>query len=173
MRELILGGVKSGKSRLGMETALQSGLPVVYFATATARDEEMRRRIARHQCERPLEWELVEEPVYLAEALKSHATPRHCLLVDCLTLWLSNLLHQSDKSQIDAKIEHLVEVIPELPGQLIMISNETNQGIIPANVLGRQFCDAAGLLHQRLAILCDRVTLVVAGLPMVLKENPV
>lgn len=169
MRELVLGGVKSGKSRHGAAAAAHSGLEVVFVATATAGDEEMRARIEQHRRERPGHWRLVEEPLHLASVLRRQASPGCCLLVDCLTLWLSNLLHEDDAGLAGREIEALLAALPSLQGRIILIANETGLGVIPANALARRFCDEAGLLNQRLAASCDRVTLVSAGLPLVLK----
>lgn len=160
-RTLILGGVRSGKSRLAERLAAASGLPVTYVATATADDEEMRRRIAAH---RPAHWDLVEEPKRLASVLTIHADPRRCLLVDCLTLWLTNLLLDADAALFELERAALLEALPGLPGKILLVSNETNMGVVPTRELSRRYCDAAGLLHQSLAAACDRVILTVAGL---------
>lgn len=172
MKELILGGVRSGKSRLAEEHALASGLAVTYIATATADDEEMRSRIQHHQSRRPGGWTLVEEPLALAAALRAHAAPERCLLVDCLTLWLTNLLCSDDPQRLETERDALLAVFPELPGQIILVGNETSMGIVPHGELTRRFCDESGRLHQELARLCDRVVLTVAGLPHFLKGTP-
>lgn len=169
MKTLILGGVKSGKSRLAEGLAKDSGIPVTYLATANVGDEEMRLRIVEHRTRRPADWSLVEEPLYLAEALQAHAAPDRCLLVDCLTLWLTQLLMEEDEALLQREQRALLEVLPTLPGQLTMVSNETNMGVTPMGELSRRFCDEAGRLHQELAQSCDRVILTVAGLPHVLK----
>jgi adenosylcobinamide kinase/adenosylcobinamide-phosphate guanylyltransferase len=169
MKQLILGGARSGKSGFAQRQALASGLAVTYLATAQAGDAEMVERIARHRAERPAGWELVEEPLALAAALRLHATPNRCLLVDCLTLWLSNLLAAGD-GRLTAETVALLEALPALPGQVLLVSNEVGQGIVPANPLARRFRDETGRLHQAIAGRCDRVILVVAGLPLTLKE---
>lgn len=169
MNELVLGGARSGKSGYAQQRAIDSGLQVIYFATATAGDAEMQARIKRHQAERPTHWQLVEEPIALADTLKEHALAEHCLLVDCLTLWLSNLLGLQDEDVFQAQLNKLFEVLPTLPGKIIFVSNETGLGIIPMGELTRRYCDEAGLLHQRLAQLCESVTFMVAGLPQKLK----
>lgn len=170
MKELIIGGARSGKSAFAQRKALESGLQVTYIATAQSGDGEMAERIAHHRADRPPSWKLVEEPLWLAKSLTAHATSGHCLLVDCLTLWLSNLLATGDGA-LDREIRHLLAVLPELPGQTLLVSNEVGQGIVPANPLARRFRDEAGRLHQRIATLCDRVIFVVAGLPLVLKDH--
>lgn len=171
MKELILGGARSGKSAFAQRQASTSGLKVIYLATARAGDAEMAERIARHRAERPVDWELVEEPLALAAALRSHATPDRCLLVDCLTLWLSNLLAAGDET-LTAETDALLTTLPTLPGYLLLVSNEVGQGIVPANPLARRFRDEAGRLHQTVAACCDRVSFVMAGLPLTLKDCP-
>ncbi|HRD64668.1 MAG TPA: bifunctional adenosylcobinamide kinase/adenosylcobinamide-phosphate guanylyltransferase [Candidatus Competibacter sp.] len=169
MKELILGGARSGKSAFAQQRALASGLNVIYFATAQAGDAEMAERIARHRAERPKDWGLIEEPLALAKALNNCAAPDRCLLVDCLTLWLGNLLAAGD-DRLDAETNALLDAIPSLPGQILLVSNEVGQGIVPANPLARRFRDEAGRLHQAVASRCDRATFVVAGLPLTLKD---
>ena len=171
MKELILGGVRSGKSRLAEQRALTSGLAVTYVATATAADDEMRARIAEHQRRRPLSWSLVEEPRALADTLREHAAPGRCLLVDCLTLWLTNLLGTNDETAFASERHALVELLPQLPGHIVLVSNETGLGVVPLGALSRRFCDEAGRLHQDLARICDRVVLTVAGFPVILKQE--
>ena len=178
MRELILGGARSGKSTLAEQRARDSGLAVSYIATAAAGDEEMAVRIARHRARRPSAWGLVEAPLALAQALRSRAAPDRCLLVDCLTLWLSNLLAPTEadpgnagthEAVFEREREALLTVLPALPGYIILVSNEVGMGIVPLGALTRRYRDEAGRLHQQLAALVDRVTLVVAGLAQTLK----
>jgi len=165
MIELILGGARSGKSRIAQQAALESGLEVVFCAAAQAFDDEMAQRIARHRAERPASWRTVEEPLELASALAREAAPGRCVLVDCLTLWLSNLIFARREDEIDA----LLAILPTLPGHLILVSNEVGWGIVPENELARRFRDEQGRLNQRIAQIADRVTLVAAGLPLRLK----
>ena len=169
MKELILGGMRSGKSRLAEQHAQASGLPVIYLATATVQDDEMRARIAHHQAQRPGHWQLVEEPLALASALQRHAAENHCVLVDCLTLWLTNLLCAEDEARLRREVATLLEVLPGLPGQIILVSNETGMGVVPLGELTRRYCDEAGRLHQAVAQCCELVILTVAGLPLNLK----
>lgn len=169
MKELILGGARSGKSALAERLAGESGLAVTYIATATAGDPEMAARIAHHQGRRPASWRLVEEPIALGACLRRHATADRCLLVDCLTLWLSNLLQADDDALFRRERASLLEALPALPGRIILVSNEVGLGIVPLGELTRRFCDEAGWLHQALAGACDRVTFVAAGLPLVMK----
>lgn len=169
MHELILGGARSGKSRLAERVAVESGLAVTYIATSEALDDEMSQRIAHHRQRRPAHWRLIEEPLQLAKILQENAAADRCLLVDCLTLWLSNLLMLNDDVRMQNEIDQLLECIEVLPGRVIMVSNETGLGVIPLGELTRRYVDQAGWLHQALAERCQRVVFTVAGLPMVLK----
>lgn len=169
--ELILGGARSGKSHIAQEAAAASGLDVVYIATATALDGEMQTRISRHRNERPAHWRTVEEPVHLAATLAAVASPHTCVLVDCLTLWLTNLLLHEDNDTFGRERAQLLKLLPELPGRIILVSNETGLGVVPADPLSRRFVDEAGWLHQELARLSQRVVYTVAGLPQVLKDT--
>ncbi len=173
MKQLILGGARSGKSRLAEQLAIDSGLEVVYIATATANDTEMAERISRHQTQRPTHWRLVEEPLALAATLEREASAQRCLLVDCLTLWLSNLLCLQQPERMEQELDALDAVLPRLAGQQILVGNEVGLGIVPLGELSRQFQDHNGWLHQRLGAACDRVILTVAGLPHVLKPSTV
>lgn len=170
MIELILGGARSGKSALAEQKAIASSLTVTYVATANpvdmVEDSEMLARIAQHRAQRPAEWLVVEEPLYLATLLKSLAAPEKLLLVDCLTLWLSNLLY---KDAVLKETQALLDVLPTLPGHVILVSNEVGMGIVPLGELTRRYVDEAGRLHQKVAAQADRVTFVAAGLPLVLK----
>jgi adenosylcobinamide kinase/adenosylcobinamide-phosphate guanylyltransferase len=171
-KTLILGGVRSGKTRLAQRLAAASGFAVTYLVTATAGDEEMTLRIAAHRAQRPAGWALIEEPVALGAALRAEAAPERCVVVDCLTLWLTNLLTDPVADLFDRQRADLLVTLPGLPGELILVANETNLGVIPLGELTRRFCDEAGALHQDLAALCDRAVLTVAGLPLVLKGPP-
>ena len=176
MIEFILGGARSGKSMLAEQRAKASQLTVTYLATAQARDAEMVERIAHHQARRPSDWGLVEEPLKLATMLTKHAAPERCLLVDCLTLWLSNLLFadsSNDKQlgqQLTQETEALFSVLPQLPGRVILVSNEVGLGIIPLGEITRRFVDEAGRLNQRVATIAHCVTFVAAGLPLEIKS---
>jgi adenosylcobinamide kinase/adenosylcobinamide-phosphate guanylyltransferase len=166
MIHLVIGGARSGKSSFAERQARESGLAVTYVATCEARDEEMDARIAYHRERRPAEWRTVEEPLALAETLLREATAERCLLVDCLTLWLSNAMFAKREDEIDK----LLATLPTLPGRILLVSNEVGWGIVPENALARCFRDEQGRLNQRIAAIADRVTLVAAGLPLVLKE---
>ena len=172
MRELILGGARSGKSRLAENLAADSGLAVTYIATSQALDGEMSSRIRQHRERRPADWALVEEPIELAWVLRESAHAERCLLVDCLTLWLTNLLMLEDDARLLAEREALLDGLSELPGRIIPVSNESGLGVVPIGELTRRYVDEAGWLHQAIAERCQRVVFTVAGLPMLLKGAP-
>ena len=167
MIELVIGGARSGKSGYAERQALAAGLRVTYLATAQALDAEMAERIAHHRARRPALWRSVEEPVALADALARTAAPEACVLVDCLTLWLSNVLFAGRDDEID----RFLATLPALPGRIILVSNEVGWSIVPENALARRFRDEQGRLNQRVAALAERVTLIAAGLPLVLKSS--
>lgn len=169
MLQLILGGARSGKSRLAEKLAIDSRLPVTYIATSQPLDGEMNERVAQHRARRPAEWALVEEPLALARVLRDNAGSGQCLLVDCLTLWLTNLLMLDNPEQLNAERDALLECVGALPGEIIFVSNETGMGVVPMGELTRRYVDEAGWLHQALAERCQRVVLTVAGLPLTLK----
>lgn len=169
MITLILGGARSGKSQLAERMAHETGMAVTYFATAQAHDEEMAQRIAQHCARRPAHWQTAEEPLALAAALRQHAAPDRCLLVDCLTLWLTNMLLHPDPALFARERTALLAALPELPCEVILVSNETGMGIVPLGELTRRYCDEAGALHQEIAAQCGRVLFTVAGFPITLK----
>ncbi|MBD8680460.1 bifunctional adenosylcobinamide kinase/adenosylcobinamide-phosphate guanylyltransferase [Pseudomonas sp. CFBP 13719] len=169
MLQLILGGARSGKSRLAERLAADSQLHVVYIATSQPVDGELDQRVALHRERRPDHWGLVEEPLALADVLRAEARSDRCLLVDCLTLWLTNLLMLDEPERLRAEREALLETLPGLPGEILFVSNETGLGVVPLGELTRRYVDEAGLLHQALAERCERVVFTVAGLPMILK----
>lgn len=137
MLQLILGGARSGKSRLAEQTAISMQLAVTYVATAQALDPEMQSRIAHHQNQRPIHWALVEEPLFLAKALQEIDRPNQIILVDCLTLWLTNLLLLEDKNVQQFECEQLLKVLPTLQSEIILVSNETGLGIVPLGEISR------------------------------------
>lgn len=168
MRTLILGGARSGKSALAERLAAACG-DVVYLATAQPLDGEMDARIAHHRARRPADWGCVEEPIALADALRAHAAPGRCVLVDCLTLWLSNVLAHPDGGAFERERSALLSALPGLEGTVLLVSNEVGLGVVPMGELSRRFVDEAGRLHQALGAVCERVAFVAAGLPLVLK----
>ncbi|MGA8138959.1 MAG: bifunctional adenosylcobinamide kinase/adenosylcobinamide-phosphate guanylyltransferase [Pseudomonas gingeri] len=169
MLQLILGGARSGKSRLAERLAAESALPVTYIATSQPLDGELNERVALHRQRRPAHWQLIEEPLELARVLRENAAADTCLLVDCLTLWLTNLLMLEDAERLKVEREALLSNLAQLPGEIIFVSNETGLGIVPLGELTRRYVDEAGWLHQALAERCQRVVLTVAGLPLTLK----
>ncbi len=191
MKHLILGGARSGKSRFAEQQALQVNKQVhehahkqtaktdqqtdqaektskryIYIATGQAGDAEMQTRIAHHQQSRDDHWQLIEEPLYLASQLNQFNDTNTVVLIDCLTLWLSNCMHHNcythEKTQLLDALQHVT-------CDVFMVSNEVGSGVVPLGQLSRDFVDNAGWLHQELAKQCDRVTLVMAGLPLTLK----
>ena len=169
MIELILGGARSGKSSLAEQRAVASGLTVVYLATGQAGDAEMQQRITHHRARRPATWLLVEEPIALAAALEKHTAVDCCIIVDCLTLWLTNLLLTDSASALEREVTNVLSAVNKLPGHIIFVSNEVGSGVVPLGAINRLFVDEQGRLNQQLAQCADRVTLVVAGLPLELK----
>jgi adenosylcobinamide kinase / adenosylcobinamide-phosphate guanylyltransferase len=167
---LIIGGARSGKSGFAQKLAESSGKHPVLIATAQAFDGEMAVRLAKHKAERNASWTVVEEPHDLAKVLRNEAAADRLVVVDCLTLWLSNrLLEESD---IEAEGDTLAAAIVDLAGSVIFVTNEVGTGIVPESRLGRVFRDAQGRLNQKLAAACTNVVLVSAGLPLVLKPAP-
>lgn len=179
---LILGGARSGKSGYAERLAIASGKDVVYIATASAGDSEMAARIAHHRASRPTHWTTVEEPLALGAAIERWGTPGRVVLVDCLTLWLTNLFF-SDRREY---AEHGPLALPDLfhlerasllhalekADHVILVSNEVGMGIMPMGALSRCFVDEAGRLNQALAAVCEHAAFVAAGLPLVLKGAP-
>lgn len=168
MLTLILGGARSGKSRHAQQLAEASGLNVTVIATARAGDPEMAARIARHRAERPDHWLTLEEPVALAESLSRSAEVGRFLVVDCLTLWLLNLL-QAGEAVFQRERAALLNLAPTLPGRLVLVANEVGLGVIPLGELSRRFVDEAGRLNQAIAALAHEVVFVAAGLPLRMK----
>lgn len=166
---LILGGARSGKSGHAERLVLESGLEPCYLATGRPGDAEMAARIATHRARRSAAWRVVEEPLELTTALEDLAGAGRAVLVDCLTLWVTNLLLA--KREIEAETDGLLAVLPALQGPVVFVSNEVGLGIVPIDALTRAFVDATGTLHQRLAALADQVELVAAGLPLRLKPE--
>jgi adenosylcobinamide kinase/adenosylcobinamide-phosphate guanylyltransferase len=166
---IVLGGARSGKSRYAQRLAETSGARPVLIATARAHDAEMTARIARHAAERGPDWTLVEEPLALAAALEGEARQGRIVVVDCATLWLSNLFLQ--EADWGAAIRDLAGAVARLAGPAIFVSNEVGLGIVPDNALARAFRDAQGSLNQALAQACDAAVLMSAGLAIQLKPS--
>ena len=164
----VLGGARSGKSALAEDLVIRSGLRPLYLATGRAFDAEMRARITEHRERRPPPWETIEEPLALPQVLAREARDDRAILVDCLTLWLTNLMLED--GYIPAASDALADVLrTPLPGLVVIVSNEVGLSIVPDNRMARAFRDHAGRLHQRVAALADAVTFVAAGLPLKLK----
>lgn len=174
MITLVLGGARSGKSRFAEAAADQwlsdnPGCDRVYVATAQIFDEEMRERVAKHKHQRGDNWRTIEEPMALADTLSHEAHPNRFILVDCLTLWLSNqLLAESDT---DDAVATLCKTLASLEGNIMIVSNEVGLGIVPDNPLARRFRDIAGFANQEVAKVADKVVFIAAGLPLILKNE--
>ncbi|TFW27378.1 bifunctional adenosylcobinamide kinase/adenosylcobinamide-phosphate guanylyltransferase [Duganella callida] len=179
-RTLVLGGARSGKSAYAERLAADSGKEVVYIATATAGDNEMAARIAHHRAGRPAEWTTVEEPLALGNQLLRWSSPDRVIMVDCLTLWLSNLLFSggADYPEVGEitlpalfheQQDMLASALTKCASDIVMVSNEVGLGIMPMGAVSRCFLDEQGRLNQAVASICDRVVFVAAGLPLALK----
>ena len=180
-RTLIFGGARSGKSAYAEQLAIASGKPVIYLATAQAGDAEMQARIAHHQTRRPASWQTLECATELAQAILQASTPDNLILIDCLTLWLSNLLFSeyietpeigsiTPPENFSIQRTAFLQVLENLPGDLIIVSNEVGMGIIPQGAISRWFVDEAGRLNQAVAVQCEQVSWVAAGLPLHFKQ---
>ena len=163
---LVLGGARSGKSRYAESLIAACPPPRLYVATAEPFDDEMRARIAEHRARRSADWRVIEAPRDLVDALRKNSAGG-AVLVDCLTLWLSNLMLAD--VEIEAECDRLEAVLAGVAGPIVLVSNEVGLGIVPDNALARRFRDAQGRLNQRIAACADRVVLMVAGLPLVVK----
>lgn len=164
---LVLGGTRSGKSAYALSCVERERGPWIYLATAEPGDNEMAARIAEHRARRDGRWTTVEEPLDLADTLARVAAPDRAILVDCLTLWLSNLMAAG--RNIEGESRRLAETLPSVPGRVVLVANEVGLGIVPDNAEARAFRDHAGRLHQMVAAEADRVVFMAAGLPMVVK----
>ena len=164
---LVLGGARSGKSSYAEDRCAGSGGELIYVATAEAHDTEMSDRIRLHQERRGPGWRTVEAPLDLVRVLENQAGAGRVVLVDCITLWLSNMMGKS--MNVAAELTRLADALPSLAGTVVLVSNEVGMGIVPDNPLARAFRDEAGLANQMLAAACDEVVFVAAGLPMTLK----
>lgn len=177
MKTLILGGARSGKSKWAEKIAIASAKPVIYLATAQARDNEMQSRISHHKDRRPAHWLTIEEPINIAEVIRN-SPPNACLLIDCLTLWVSNALHEAQQIHSEPGLakdfwsalkNNFLLAVKNCSCDLIIVSNETGLGIIPLGELTRQFVDETGWLHQTLGTSCDNVGFCIAGFMQNLK----
>ncbi|KWK70843.1 bifunctional adenosylcobinamide kinase/adenosylcobinamide-phosphate guanylyltransferase [Burkholderia ubonensis] len=173
----VLGGARSGKSAHAERLAADCGRPVTYIATALAADAEFAQRIAHHRARRPASWGFADAPVELAETLARLDDPGACLLVDCLTLWLTNLLcpaegEPHDDAHYEARVAALEAALRDARAKVIVVSNEIGLGVVPLGAVTRRYVDELGRLNQRVAALATRVTLLVAGVPVTIKTEP-
>jgi adenosylcobinamide kinase/adenosylcobinamide-phosphate guanylyltransferase len=167
---LIIGGCKSGKSRHALEIAEDYGLHKIFMATCIPMDDEMKERVARHKEERSGRWQTLEVPTDLPEAVAEHGVDGNVILVDCLTLWMANLLTQPANTEpVAARVSALLAALKQATGPVVLVSNEVGAGIVPENRLARQFRDEAGVANQKVAAVADRVVWMVAGIATVVK----
>ncbi len=167
---LITGGCRSGKSRFALDYANRHFSKKLYLATAEVLDEEMARRVEDHKNARGPEWQTVEEPIEIVDGISDYGPKVEVILLDCLTLWLSNLLLRwDDESRIMEEVDKLRKAIKESSTTLIVVTNEVGMGIVPADPLGRRFRDLSGMANQRMAEAADTVIFMVSGIPMFLK----
>lgn len=169
-RVLVLGGARSGKSRMAQQWAEEASPTRIFIATAQAFDDEMGERIAHHRATRDASWRTLEAPLELAEAVRASAGSDRIVLVDCLTLWLSNVV--LDGRDACRETDALTDALRDAGGPVLLVSNEVGQGIVPSTALGRGFRDEQGRLNQRIAQACDAVVFVAAGCPLLLKPAP-
>jgi adenosylcobinamide kinase/adenosylcobinamide-phosphate guanylyltransferase len=170
---LILGGVRSGKSRYAQQLASDAGKRVLFLATAEAGDEEMKQRITRHKSSRPASWATIEEPLDITSALHNKAADADVVIIDCVTVWLSNLLLReggATEDEVMAHIERLIGGYNKGDSTYIIVSGEVGMGLVPEHPMGRAFRDLLGFANQRLAGKADRVVLMVAGIPLDVKK---
>jgi adenosylcobinamide kinase/adenosylcobinamide-phosphate guanylyltransferase len=167
---LIVGGCKSGKSRHALELAQGYGLRKIFMATCIPMDDEMKERVARHKAERDGQWLTLDVPTDLPEAVAQHGVPGNVIVVDCLTLWMANLLMQPAHTEpVADRVAALVGALQRASGPVVLVSNEVGGGIVPENRLARQFRDEAGVVNQQVAAAADRVVWMVAGIATTVK----
>ena len=170
---LVLGGARSGKSRFALEEARENGGSVAFLATARAVDDDMAARIARHRAERPARWLTLEEPHDVVAAGRRAAASHDLLVIDCATIWVANLMERGDEdAAVLAAADDMAKLMRERLVSTIVVSNEVGEGVHPTTAAGRRFRDLLGFVNQRLAAAADRVTLMVAGLPLIVKDAP-
>jgi adenosylcobinamide kinase/adenosylcobinamide-phosphate guanylyltransferase len=170
---LILGGVRSGKSRYAQQLAGGIGKRVLFLATAEASDDEMKRRIAKHKSSRPQKWRTIEEPLDISSTLRNEAVDADVVIIDCITIWLSNLLLRdggATEDEVMAKIDKLINAYKRGKASYIIVSGEVGMGLVPEHPMGRAFRDLLGFANQRLATAADRVVLMVAGIAVDVKK---
>jgi len=176
-KSLVLGGIRSGKSAFTETQAQSCNRPVIYVATAQEvyKDGEVdaawQQRIQAHRQRRPQHWQCIEEPLQLAKVLRLHSGDGHCVLVDCISVWMTNLLLCDDEAQLQDEKDALLDAVANFHGRLLMVSSESNMGVLPLGALSQRYCDEMGMLHQQLAARCEQVILIIAGLPHCLKGS--
>ena len=170
---LILGGARSGKSAYAEKLALASGLPGTYIATAQGYDNEFGQRVEHHKNRRPAHWQTIEQSFNLGQTLKKHAGADQCVIVDCLTLWLAQCIcpdcERPESLNWPDERNALLQELANLPGMILLVSNEVGMGIVPLGEINRQFQDEQGRLNQAIAQIADKVSFIAAGLPLTLK----
>jgi adenosyl cobinamide kinase/adenosyl cobinamide phosphate guanylyltransferase len=172
LSHLVLGGARSGKSRYALEQAAQAD-SVAFLATARALDSEMAARIARHRAERPARWATIESSVEVVAACRRAVRSHDLVVIDCATVWVANLMERGDEDiAVLAAVDDLVKLMRERLVSLVIVSNEVGEGVHPPTPVGRRFRDLLGSVNQRLAAAADRVTLMVAGIPLRVKDSP-
>ena len=166
---LVLGGARSGKSAWALRHAEETYQTYLFLATAEVTDKEMAERVRLHQAARGATWKLIEEPMEIAEIVQANTDPTDVVLIDCMTIWLSNILIKKGKEAAGLYQERLLKALAQSRASVIMVSNEVGTGIVPEYPLGREFRDLAGILNQKLAAIADRVVMTVAGIPVRIK----
>jgi len=166
---LVLGGARSGKSSWALRYVEDRYHSYLFLATAQVTDEEMAERIRMHKQSRGAKWHLIEEPISIPEALKAKCGDHEAVLMDCLTIWLSNIMLRMEDQDLFRCQDHLLDVLSKRERAIVIVSNEVGTGIVPEHALGRKFRDHAGMLNQRIAAMADKVVFMIAGLPMYLK----
>ena len=171
MKQLILGGTRSGKSEYSQKLSLVCGQRVVYIATAIAGDADMLERIQQHKSKRPKGWLLIEEPYHLGEILQMQDARQRCMLVDSLTTWVDNLMASGDEKMLQKELKVFLEALPRLQANLVMISDDVGNSFVSDDRSKRRMMDILGILNQHVAGCCNRVLEVTAGLPKILKDR--
>lgn len=170
---LVVGGAKSGKSSFALRICNALNKKRIFLATAQAKDNEMEKRIRHHQQERGSGWQTQEEPLRIIKAIQDQAGQDSVVLIDCITLWVNNLYMEygDDRRSIEIEMERLVDQLSETNGTVVLVSNDVGSGIVPDNPLARIYRDDMGILNQRIARIARKVVTLIAGLPMVLKDE--
>jgi adenosylcobinamide kinase/adenosylcobinamide-phosphate guanylyltransferase len=169
---LVLGGTRSGKSSWALQYTETQYRSYLFLATARALDEEMTERIRLHKSSRGPDWQLIEEPVEISEAIRTRCRGVEAVLIDCLTVWLSNVLLEKGDEKIDGYQDDFLETLSAREQTVVVVSNEVGMSVVPESPLGRKFRDLSGQINQKIADMADKVIFLTAGLPMYLKGTP-